>query len=548
MPQLKFPTRAARDKAKAGGFSARQGFAKDASRVGHTASAATPRTPDCAIWHRLIAEPWDNPHDSHPLSARLRQATGWGHPYTERVLQEYQRFLYLAVRRRGRVCPSSAVDEAWHTHLLDTPRYFGDFCLRVLGTSLHHLPNRGSQSDNDHQRNYRATLRAYRWAFGEAPPADIWPPPAQRFAERWQQVNQRTHWVLPRPTTALRSAVQSVRTATQRLSVRALRPWAIALTLPAVLMLGCAQGRLSIQPHLNGPGFLSQYFWTLVGLMALGSWLASRGRPASVHPVNARQLDPVEYAYLAGGAVRAVSTGLARLLQRDWISLQSSHASADWRGTQRPWRANQPEAGSASAAAGLTELERHAWQHIRDRGTPDTLLAAQQTALDGLHARLYGRGLVSSPARDQRQRSAAELAYAAAWALVLLWGVLRLVYGWQHGHAISLLAVLLVVGLVLGSVMHSRLPNRLTREGIAAVRQATRDLRAFRPLTLSNPLMPLGLALLGPGALGDELAPLREQLAALQPRDSGGSGCGTSSCGGDSGGGGSDGGCGGGGD
>ena len=568
MPQLKLPPRHARDNAAPGAPKQRDGGGRQAAGISAIAAGtpplphsilqasppsthhavahpARPRQPSCALWRRLATHPLDDARDGRPFSARLRQATGWGEAHTQRVLLEYRRFLSLAVRRRGRVCPSCAVDEAWHTHLLDTARYFGDFCPSVLGTTLHHAPSRGGDGIS-HQRHSRATLRAYRWAFGENPPTDLWPPPAQRFDERWRRVNRHTHWVLPRPARALRLAMSGNKAAAHCASSRAVRPWAMALILPALLVLGCSQGRLNILPHHSGPQFLNQYFWALVTLLLIGLWRAVRGKPACVHPVNAGQLGVIDYAYLAGGAMRAVSTSLGRLLQRSAISLNPSSNTTSG-ATPMPWRANFIQ-NATEPASDTTELERSIWEHIRRGGTPETLLSAQYAALNGLHADLYHRGLLNAPARDQRHRNAGDRIYSAAWLLILLWGVLRLVYGWQHGHAISLLVILLVVALLLGGLMHSRLPHRRTREGHAAVRQATRNLCAARPLVSTDRQMPLGLALLGPGALGPDLEPLRDSLGLLQPRDAGGSGCGGTSCGGSGGCGGSDGGCGGGGD
>ena len=106
-------------------------------------SRLAPSRPAHPLWQRLADHPLDDPRDARPLSARLSQDTGWRAAHTQRVLTEYRRFLYLAVRLQGRVCPSEAVDEAWHAHLLDSRRYFGDFCPRVLGYTLQHAPSRG---------------------------------------------------------------------------------------------------------------------------------------------------------------------------------------------------------------------------------------------------------------------------------------------------------------------------------------------------------------------------------------------------------------------
>ena len=553
MPQLKAPARAARDS-----------FPDTAAHRAPTTAAAAPppsnpRRATDALWQRLADHALDDPRDGRPLSVRLHQAAGWHAGYAQRVLHEYRRFMYLAVRRRGRVCPSGAVDLAWHTHLLDSARYFGEFCPRVLGATMHHVPSRGNTDTTDHRRRYRATLRAYRWVFGEAPPADIWPPCEDRFAERWRHVDQRAHWVLPRPSAVVRAAQDKVRRATQKCApyLQASRPllgggaraWAAALVLPALLMLGCQQVRLEGPSPLNGPSFLSHYFWVLALLVIVGIWRSSRGTPATVHPVDASGLSAVDHAYLAGGPVRAVGTALAQLLQRGVLVLEPLNGAKPKPDTPAPWRASgTPD----EVAIQLSPLERSAMQHIRAhprlRGTPESLLAAQQAALDALHARLYGRGLLSSSERDKRQRGLLDLIYGAVWLVVLLWGAQRLFYGWLHGRPLTHLAVMLAVSLFLAALIHRRLPHRRTREGHAAVRQATRRLSKRRPLGLSDPLMPLGLALVGPSVLAEELAPLRDGLALLPVRDAGGGGCGGGGCGADGGCGGSDGGCGGGGD
>ena len=561
MPQAKFPPRGPCGIAPAGARHQNESIERAPPHVGpaHTTALAPtaphpdrPRATDDRLWARLAAHPLDDARDGHPLSARLQHSTGWSAAHTERVLLEYRRFLYLAVRRRGRVCPSGAVDEAWHTHLLDTPRYFGEFCPRVLGTVLHHVPERG-QRTTDHPRRYRATLRAYRWAFGEAPPRDIWPAPADRFAERRQHVDLAGHWLLPHPATLWRRAraagcAMGHRLAGQRRpSARLARPWAAALVLPLVLTLGCAQGRLSIQPQLNGPDFLTLYFWALVLMLAVGIWRAVHGQASTAPRVDADRLDPIEYAYLAGGALRAVAASLARLWQRDAIAYAPEpDAQPAARPRTLPWRpARPPDAGAPPL--GASALEGAVLAEIRQRGAPEALLPALQVPLDQLHARLHARGLLSTPSRSQRQPSATDRLYSAAWTLVLAWGALRVVHGWQRGYAVSLLVVLIGIGAVLALVMHKQLPHRRTREGHAAVRQARRQLQQRRSLTMGSPHLALGVALLGTGVLGAGMHPLHDSMALLNPHTSGGSGCGGTGCGG-SGGGGGDGGCGGGGD
>ena len=509
-------------------------------------SPAAARLAVCPLWQRLAAHPWDDPRDGHPFSARLRDATGWPHTHTQRVLHEYRRFLYLAVRRRGRVCPSAAVDEAWHTHLLDTPRYFGDFCPRVLGGPLHHVPGRGGGDSAAHRRQYRATLGAYRWAFGEAPPADLWPAPDERFATQPIHVDRRTHWVLPRPGAVWRAAGARLADANADADarLRAARLWGAALLLPALFAVGCGEGRARGSSALSGPDFLGLYLWALVALVAAGIWRGARGPASRIQPVHGELLDVIDCAYLAGGAPRAVSTGLARLWQGGAISLNAVGASKPGTPGVRAWTVvRAPDADGATPTA----LERAAWEHLQSPdATSDTLMPALHTPLDALHARLYGRGLLISPSRALPARGAGFWVYTLAWAGVLLWGAARAVHGWRHGYPTGLLMVLLLLGGVLAMVTLRHAFGRLTREGLAALRQARIGRMPRKNVGPNDPRMPISLALLGLGALGASLAPLRDTLVLLDPRRLGGSGCsgGSGGCG-SSGGGDGGGGCGG---
>ena len=544
MPQAPCTPRHAGDSARHPDHPARPPRPQTATPAGHGTSTAL--EPTCPLWQRLARHAWDDPQDARPFSARLRHTTGWSAAHIQRVLVEYRRFLYLAVRRRGRVCPSGAVDEAWHTHLLDTPRYFGAFCPQVLGTTLHHVPDRGSGTRDD-ARQYRATLRAYRWAFGEPPPADIWPAPAQRWAERRRHVDLRSHWLLPRPGHAGRAmgrAACGIWQAQTQVNARAVRPWAMALILPLVLTLGCTQGRISIQPDVSGAAFLKGYFWTLVALLAVGIWRSARGRPSAQEPVRATRLNPIDVAYLNGGALRAVVAALARLWQREAIApipaapARPAHHVLPWRVVGAP-DAAQPLPPAADTSA----LERATLQALGERRTPAALLAALQAPLDELHARLYAQGWLTSPTRTQRQRSEGDRLYSALWGVALLWGGLRVAYGLQHGYPVSLLVVLLIVATLLALLMHHLLPHRRSREGHAVLRQARRSLVRRSEMALSDPQLALGVAVYGLGALGPTLQPLRDSVGLLQPRDAGGSGCGSTGCGAGSGCGGGDGGC-----
>lgn len=131
---------------------------------------------DSCLWERLQRYRFDPTPVAHPFERRLANAERWPLGKACRVVEEYRRFVYLAVVANHAVTPSRAVDAAWHLHLIDSRRYWEEFCPVVLGRPLHHEPGRGGPSDRaHHQTQYARTLTSYRRCFGTDPPPDIWP-------------------------------------------------------------------------------------------------------------------------------------------------------------------------------------------------------------------------------------------------------------------------------------------------------------------------------------------------------------------------------------
>ena len=117
-----------------------------------------------------------------PFAKRLARENAWSVDYAERVVREYKRFVFLAMRAGHPVTPSEQVDQAWHLHLTYSRDYWQLFCPEVLGADLHHGPTAGGQAERSrYYEQYAQTLASYEAAFGEPPPPDIWPPAARRF-------------------------------------------------------------------------------------------------------------------------------------------------------------------------------------------------------------------------------------------------------------------------------------------------------------------------------------------------------------------------------
>ncbi len=152
---------------------------------------------------RISSYRFNDGGESLTFERRLAMENGWAPDYTRRVVDEYRKFMFLAVVAGHPVTPSDQVDQVWHLHLSYSRTYFGEWCNEVLGTTVHHGPSRGGSDEGRKFRNwYEATLRSYREHFGHDAPADIWPAASVRFGDdlAFQRVNLRRSWVIPKPT------------------------------------------------------------------------------------------------------------------------------------------------------------------------------------------------------------------------------------------------------------------------------------------------------------------------------------------------------------
>ena len=127
---------------------------------------------DPALWSRLQEY---MPGNSQ-FAGRLAEEQGWTEGHTKRVIDEYRRFLYLAVTHDGPVSPSPDIDKAWHLHLIHTRDYWGVLCP-LLGKELHHTPAEQGQAPFM-VRQYAATRALYAQEFGYAAPREVWRRPS----------------------------------------------------------------------------------------------------------------------------------------------------------------------------------------------------------------------------------------------------------------------------------------------------------------------------------------------------------------------------------
>jgi hypothetical protein len=164
------------------------------------------------LWHRIDAVDLDRLGGAYPFSARLAAENGWTESYAARVMEEYKRFCYLAVRAGHPVVPSESVDQAWHLHLGFSRHYWESFCAEALGMDLHHSPADNGDADDvaRHRDLYAETLNSYQGLSGEVPPPDIWPAADTQFSDKTdrRRVNPRDYLIIRRPPKGLLWALQ----------------------------------------------------------------------------------------------------------------------------------------------------------------------------------------------------------------------------------------------------------------------------------------------------------------------------------------------------
>ncbi len=154
------------------------------------------------LWVRLHAYELDRVDDQMPFSKRLARENNWTLDYAKRVMNEYKRFVFLAMTSGHPVTPSDEIDQVWHLHLIYTKAYWEEFCKDIIRAPFHHHPTKGGKKEEEKFRNwYARTKQTYREVFGEEPPNDIWKNEQERFAlaPHYKRINTQSNWVIPKP-------------------------------------------------------------------------------------------------------------------------------------------------------------------------------------------------------------------------------------------------------------------------------------------------------------------------------------------------------------
>lgn len=445
------------------------------------------------------------------------------------MIEEYRRFAFLAVAAGHPVSPSDAVDQVWHLHLLYTRNYWGEFCPRVLGTTLHHGPAQGGAQEQEKFSDwYAKTLSSYRTFFGE-PPADIWPEPASHPATVRVDVNR--HWIIRQPRVLLRLRAWLAHRRLAREGVSDSPPMA-RTTAPAIAgppvvgrgvatLLGLAICAALLQPvglvaaeqaggawsewpfNLRGPEFLLFYAGLAVVVFAVAAILRWCFRVPSGPAVD-ELCDGYEIAELGGGHRGAFVAAIASLSQRNLILVKERRIirHSDW----------MPD--------GLPLLERAILGGTLP-GSKVRISTVRKAALDALasiRAGLVERGLVMGAGA----RANARFTPLLLALMVPVVGVAKIWVGLSRHQPVGFLVVLTLIATGGALTLFLRCPH-LSRRGAALLRRLRAEnvgLKDPGQLATAEGManLPIALGLFGFAVLADTpLAELPEELKDLQP-------------------------------
>jgi hypothetical protein len=114
----------------------------------------------------------------------------WNTQYTNEVLDEYEKFLYLR-SKNSNVSPSNDVDVVWHVHILNT-KHYRNYCNTNFGQFIDHDPQ-DAFDQNKRQGRLVNTITDYTKKFG-IPNAQIWPPNHAPHIELKTTVPKKLIW------------------------------------------------------------------------------------------------------------------------------------------------------------------------------------------------------------------------------------------------------------------------------------------------------------------------------------------------------------------
>lgn len=369
------------------------------------------------LWKKLNEYQIDDLESGLTFSERLARDNGWSRNYAKKVVEEYKRFIFLAMRSGHTVTPSDSVDQVWHQHLTYTKSYWDDLCKDVLNSELHHGPTKGGKHEKVKYRDlYIKTLASYEKFFDQLPPTDVWPSPEDRFGRdlQFRRINKLQNWVIPKPSWLL-SFPNSRYTAATAVFIL---PAFAALWNPLVW---------------QGPAFLGLYvFLLLLSISALVFLRISNRHPNPPTNLQPSDLNPTEAAMLFGDSQRAVSCALVELQQKDAIKVHQNEVS--------PYlNIDRAKSDHRLGSILLTSVRKIGSQNLQEIRT------AAKPALVEIQEKLETLGLFTS----RRFRSLQAIAACSVMGSIMSFGIVKIITGISRGKPVLFLVGLEILSAVI---------------------------------------------------------------------------------------------------
>jgi uncharacterized protein (TIGR04222 family) len=372
----------------------------------------------------------DDRHAKFPFSQKLAKENRWSAEYTQRAIEEYKKFAFLAVVAGHTVTPSEQVDRVWHLHLLYTRSYWDDFCRNVLQIPLHHNPSLGGCKERaKFYHQYDRTLASYEFFFGQSPPTDIWSPAKVQFSGKTRVVliNTNQNWIIPKPSWDKLPKFSVDRSI-----------MVIGLFALSTIITGCQSLLSSPYSPLNftGPKFLVFYICIAILATILGRMIRHFFEwPELSSSKDSVDLDVYETAYLAGRDNRTIETAIVSLVKRGHLRPQPTTRTLE---LLKPLPdTSHPLERAIKAQIQLTQdfTQINSSTYIKD-------------AINSIRAKLDGLGLFSLP--DVKRSQMAQQLSALPIFMVLLLGIIKIFVGLWRGKPVSFLVFLCIVTVVIG--------------------------------------------------------------------------------------------------
>lgn len=136
------------------------------------------------LWLKLATMNLQGAEAMAPFMKMVEQQMGVSRDMATRVIEEYRKFLFLAMRAGHQVIPPGAVNDVWMMHLQNAQNYW-----EQMGKMITERPMAGGFDPSAFAGladPWKQTLESYEKIFGTKPPMDIWKGPAAA-ANPWEQ-------------------------------------------------------------------------------------------------------------------------------------------------------------------------------------------------------------------------------------------------------------------------------------------------------------------------------------------------------------------------